>query len=138
MTKQERQELKGMLEGKRDELRREVKEKRRNIASVGTMGEIHPTGNFTDDANMVAEQDMELALLEMKAKTVEAYDQALVKLEMNEYGHCSVCGEPIAFKRLKALPFAIRCKDCEEADENESARLAKQLAFRTPFLKDER
>lgn len=140
MTKQERQELKDMLEEKRDELRREVKEKRRSIASVGTMGEIRRIGDFADDANMATEQEIELALLEMKAKIVEVYDQALARLEKDKYGYCSACGEPIAFKRLKALPFAIRCKDCEEADENESARLAKQRHSYTPsfFLADEK
>ncbi len=140
MTKQERQELKGMLEGKRDKLRREVKEKRRNIVIVGTMGEIQRIGNFADDANRVAEQDMELALLEMKAKTLEGYDQALARLERNKYGYCSDCGEPIAFSRLKALSFATRCKDCEEAHEAESARLAKQRHPHAPsfLLADER
>ncbi|MBY0493356.1 MAG: TraR/DksA C4-type zinc finger protein [Cyanobacteria bacterium] len=30
---------------------------------------------------------------------------------------CFECGEEIAEARLRALPFAVRCKDCEEALE---------------------
>jgi RNA polymerase-binding transcription factor DksA len=33
------------------------------------------------------------------------------------YGDCSECGEEIVEARLRALPFAVRCKDCEEAHE---------------------
>jgi RNA polymerase-binding transcription factor DksA len=30
---------------------------------------------------------------------------------------CFECGEEISGARLRALPFAVRCKDCEEARE---------------------
>jgi DnaK suppressor protein len=33
------------------------------------------------------------------------------------YGLCFECGDEIAEARLRALPFAVRCKDCEEARE---------------------
>ena len=39
------------------------------------------------------------------------------------------CGEEIAEKRLRALPFAVRCKDCEEAREV-AERRERQLAAR--------
>ena len=38
-------------------------------------------------------------------------------------------GEEIAEKRLRALPFAVRCKDCEEAKEVAEQR-ERQLAAR--------
>ena len=31
--------------------------------------------------------------------------------------HCYECGDEIAEARLRALPFAVRCKDCEEERE---------------------
>ena len=34
----------------------------------------------------------------------------------------AACGEEIAEKRLRALPFAVRCKDCEEAREIKQQR----------------
>jgi len=45
----------------------------------------------------------------------------LRRLEEGTYGRCFECGEEIAEKRLRALSFAVRCKDCEEIRE-----LAKQ------------
>ena len=40
----------------------------------------------------------------------------------------ALCAEEIAEKRLRALPFAVRCKDCEEA--REVAQKRRQLASR--------
>ena len=54
---------------------------------------------------------------------------ALARLEQGTYGNCFDCGEEIAEKRLRALPFAVRCKDCEEARENAEQR-ERQVAAR--------
>jgi DnaK suppressor protein len=38
---------------------------------------------------------------------------ALAKLEVGTYGLCGECGSPIPGGRLEALPWAIRCVDCQ-------------------------
>ena len=53
----------------------------------------------------------------MKSETLNKINDALGRLEQGDYGNCFECGEEIAEKRLRALPFAVRCKDCEEARE---------------------
>jgi len=47
---------------------------------------------------------------------------ALRRLDEGSYGDCFECGEEIAEPRLRALPFAVRCKDCEEARETAERR----------------
>jgi len=44
-------------------------------------------------------------------------DEALRRLEEGTYGYCFECGDEVSERRLRALPFAVRCKDCEEARE---------------------
>jgi DnaK suppressor protein len=44
---------------------------------------------------------------------------ALRKLDEGGFGECERCGEPIAEKRLEALPFARHCIDCQRATEQE-------------------
>ena len=44
------------------------------------------------------------------------------------YGECFDCGEGIPAARLRALPFAVRCKDCEEA--REAAELRERMTQR--------
>ena len=52
------------------------------------------------------------------------------RLEQGDYGYCFDCGEEIAEKRLRALPFAVRCKDCEEAREVAEQRQRQLVARR--------
>ena len=60
------------------------------------------------------QEDIEFALIQMKAETLNKIDAALRRLNEDTYGVCFECGAEIAEQRLRALPFAVRCKDCEE------------------------
>ena len=53
----------------------------------------------------------------MKAETVARIDAALRRLDQGGHGDCVECGEKISIERLTALPFALRCRDCEESRE---------------------
>lgn len=39
---------------------------------------------------------------------------ALERIDNGTYGVCGECGDPIKVERLKALPFAMYCTDCQE------------------------
>ena len=52
------------------------------------------------------------------------------RLDEGAYGDCFQCGDEIAQARLRALPFAVRCKDCEEALETAEER-ERHVAQRT-------
>jgi DnaK suppressor protein len=65
--------------------------------------------------------DLEFALMQMKAETLSRVDSALARLEAGDYGQCFECGAEIAETRLRALPFAVRCKTCEEQREQGQA-----------------
>jgi len=58
----------------------------------------------------------------MKSESLNKVNDALARLEQGDYGNCFDCGSEIAEKRLRALPFAVRCKDCEEAREIKQQR----------------
>jgi len=62
---------------------------------------------------MLTMPDIEFAPIQMKAETLDQINQALSRLDEGAYGYCLECGEEIPERRLRALPFAIRCKDCE-------------------------
>ena len=68
------------------------------------------------------QEDIEFALIQMKAETLHKVDEALGRLEEGAYGNCFECGEEISRQRLRALPFAVRCIDCEEARETAQKR----------------
>ena len=60
---------------------------------------------------------MDFALMEMESETLKKIDEALRRLEAGTYGDCAECGQKIAEARLKALPFANTCRECQEQRE---------------------
>ncbi|HET6899965.1 MAG TPA: TraR/DksA C4-type zinc finger protein [Vicinamibacteria bacterium] len=73
---------------------------------------------------------MDFALMEMESETLRKIDDALLRLDEGAYGICSECDESISEMRLKALPFASLCRDCQEqAEESEAARNARPSRF---------
>jgi DnaK suppressor protein len=123
-------ELKQMLDDRRRELQAEVQGKMRGVREEGTWGgKLNEVLDTVESAEADIQEDLEFALVQMKSETLNKVNDALVRLEQGNYGNCFDCGEEIAEKRLRALPFAVRCKDCEEARENAEQR-ARQLQAR--------
>jgi DnaK suppressor protein len=109
-------ELKKMLEERRREILSEVQGRIRGVRAEGAEKpqQVLDQGE-TSEADI--QEDIEFALIQMKAETLNKINEALARLEEGRYGHCFECGEEISQQRLRALPFAVRCKDCEEARE---------------------
>ena len=122
-------ELKQMLLGRRRELQAQVQDKMRDVRSTGEVTKLSEVFDAGESSEADIQEDIELALIQMKSETLSRVDDALTRLEQGTYGNCFECGEEIAEKRLKALPFAVRCKDCEEARENAEQR-ERQVAAR--------
>src|SRR5215471_15292448 len=100
-------ELKKMLEERRRELLSEVQGKIRDVrAESGKERDVLDQG---ESSEVDIQEDIEFALIQI--------NEALRRLEEGTYGNCFECGEEIAGPRLRALPFAVRCKDCEEERE---------------------
>jgi RNA polymerase-binding transcription factor DksA len=59
-------------------------------------------------------RDLGASLIEATARTVQSIEDALRRLRNGAYGRCLDCGSSIPPLRLQALPFAERCRDCEQ------------------------
>ena len=122
-------ELKQMLEERQREIQAEVQGKIRDVRAEASMGGKNEVFDAVESSEADIQDDIEFALIQMKSETLNKINDALVRLENGDYGNCFECGEEIAEKRLRALPFAVRCKDCEEARENAEKR-ERQMASR--------
>jgi len=110
-------ELKRILEDRRRAILAEVKTKIRDVRADGSGDNIDRVADAAETSEADIQDDIEFALIQMKAETLQKIDQALARLEEGAFGRCFECGEEISEQRLRALPFAVRCKDCEEARE---------------------
>ena len=113
------QELRRVLESQRSRilgaLRHTVREARAERAA--------DDGEVQDDAERSeadVQSEVEFALLQMQSGTLARVEEALDRLDSGEFGRCAECGSEIPEARLKALPFAIRCRTCEQERESGS------------------
>ena len=124
-------ELKKMLQERQREIQAEVQGKMRSVRAEGTWGgKQNEVLDAVESSEADIQDDIEFALIQMKSETLHKINGALDRLEQGDYGNCFECGEEIAGKRLRALPFAVRCKDCEEAREAAEQRERQQAARR--------
>jgi DnaK suppressor protein len=130
-------ELRLMLEARRRELMSEVQGRIRDVRVEGA-DKPHDVLDQGETSEADIQEDIEFALIQMKAETLNKINEALARLEDGRYGHCFECGEEISEQRLRALPFAVRCKDCEEAREvaQQRERMATQRRGSTSLFYD--
>ncbi len=110
-------ELKRILEERRREILAQVQEKMRDVRAEGSSGESQGVLDAAESSEADIQDDIEFALIQMKSETLHRIEEALSRLERGHFGDCNDCGNEISERRLRALPFAVRCKDCEEARE---------------------
>ena len=76
-------------------------------------------GDDLDHSDADSQGELALTLLQMRTETLARIDAALRRLDAGQYGSCAECAKEIAERRLRALPFAVRCQACEERREQE-------------------
>lgn len=58
-----------------------------------------------------------LAVSENESRQLTLVDEALLRIDDEEYGRCQNCEKEINPKRLSAIPWARYCLDCQELVE---------------------
>lgn len=115
------EELKQILEERRREILGEVQGRMRDVRAEGAVAE-RGVVDAAETSEADIQDDIEFALIQMKSETLHKIEEALGRLENGTYGYCFECGGEIAERRLRALPFAVRCRECEEAREVQQQR----------------
>ena len=110
-------DLKRMLEERRREILSEVQGRIRDQREADAWGKVHEVLDAGESSEADIQEDLEFALIQMKAETLTKINDALSRLDAGTYGNCSDCGGEVSEPRLRALPFAVRCKECEQTRE---------------------
>jgi DnaK suppressor protein len=106
-------QLKQMLRSRRHELQADLLVRLRD----GRAG--HSTDGRDDLEHTDADslEDIAFSMLQMRADMAERIGEALLRLDAGQYGRCVDCDGGIPKRRLRALPFAVRCRACESLRE---------------------
>lgn len=115
--KERRERLRKLLIKKREDI---VKEAKSEIKKFKTGEKKQIVETVLDDGDLSVvdlSEDISLKQLSTHREMLIKIDAALRKIDDNTYGICEECGDEISEERLKILPFAIYCRDCQEKKE---------------------
>ena len=76
------------------------------------------SGDSADQGSEAFEQDFALSILENEANVVQKINEALARIEEGSFGVCSKCNTPVLKARLKAIPWAELCIECQRKEED--------------------
>ena len=121
--------LRQMLLERRQEALKDVENllARRRMAQSEQREDVVP--DTADLALQDADGDQQISLMEIRNHVREQIDEALRQLDEGRYGLCEDCGHEIGEGRLKAVPFARRCVECQ--GKAEAAEQLEQEKDRT-------
>ncbi len=105
--------LYGMLARLRDETYAKLKQLRQDQRE-----ESPSPGDEADTAHCYAEAEARANLIERAEDQLRLIDEALARVSAGTYGACVECGDDIAIERLRILPFAALCIDCQSRQSN--------------------
>jgi DnaK suppressor protein len=107
------------LEARRDETRDRVAA----LAKRPERGEAQGFGKRIGDGTVEAISRLtDIGVGTSLETALERTERALAKLDAGTYGLCDACGQPIAPKRLQAMPDVVLCLDCATTHPRRASR----------------
>ncbi len=70
-------------------------------------------GDMADHGSGELSQHLSVTLMENDRIELDRIEKAISRIESGIYGQCEVCEKSIPMARLKAIPWATRCINCQ-------------------------
>ncbi len=117
MNKAEREKYKKKLMEKKDEITAILSEAYSESKEVET----GIAQDIVDKAESSYTKEFLLSLSDTERKQLLLIDEALNRVDKNEYGICQRCQKHINKKRLNAVPWSPHCIECQKKEEEEES-----------------
>lgn len=75
-------------------------------------------GDSLDIASSSRDREITFMLKSRELDELRAVEDAIERIDADDYGICANCEDPIELKRLEAIPWARFCRACQEEMEN--------------------
>ena len=82
--------------------------------------------DLADRVTEEIERSFELRTRDRERKLIAKIDEAIKKIDSNDYGYCEETGDPISIKRLEARPIATLSLEAQEVHEKRE-RIKNQI-----------
>ena len=117
MTDEELKEARERLITRQEQLWQEIRDEIREDARDEYQELIQIIGDNSDRALAELEESTIFGVVKLKADEIEGIQSALGRMEEGLYGRCLDCDRWIRPARLKVVPYAVCCLDCQEKRE---------------------
>ncbi|GGD67102.1 TraR/DksA C4-type zinc finger protein [Paenibacillus nasutitermitis] len=126
MLKVEKEELKHHFELEGDADQKEM--------ITDSIGELSAYDNHPADLGTETfERGRDMAVDDSLQNRLDEVNEALARMKEGTYGQCKVCGQPIGYERLQALPAALTCiEDASNMELNEERPVEEQVMTPPP------
>ena len=121
MLKRQAAKFKELLLEKREEILKEIK----HIARENLKSQKEASGDLSsysyhmaDMASDSYDRELSLNIASGEQEVIYEIDEALKRIGEGKYGKCLSCNKKIPVRRLKAVPYAKHCIQCQSKEEN--------------------
>ena len=120
MTEQLLSEYKRLIESKKSEVER----------YLGAWDDIavQRAPDALDEGQLASDRDLAIATKDRSSELLRELRGALERLADGTFGSCRDCGDSIKAARLRAVPWAAFCPQCQEAIDAEGRHYAESLS----------
>jgi len=124
MRKTELERFRSLLQSEKDRLQRSLAKHSKIIhhegqESGGETAKAH-SNHMADQGSDEFQYETTIRFASTEGHSLYEIDQALLRIENNTFGKCQGCGKSIALPRLRVLPYAVLCIECQEKEEKEA------------------
>jgi DnaK suppressor protein len=116
LSKKEKEEFKKLLLDRKNSIIKKLSQFYNESKEIETSTAL----DLVDKAETSYTKEFLLGLTDSERDQLALIDQALERLEKDEFGLCLICHKEISQKRLKIIPWAPYCIDCQEKKEGET------------------
>jgi DnaK suppressor protein len=121
-----------VLQARRQETLRDLRQRLQDARDEWTW--TNQVRDTADSSELHGREDIELGLIRLKVDTLERINEALTRVDNGTYGLCVDCQSTISGPRLRALPFAARCKTCAKRRVNAPDRQSARSSSGSQYL----
>ena len=125
LTKDQAKQFRQLLITERAKLAEEIKSIARDASTSPreASGDLSAyTVHMADMAADTYERELSMNIASSEQEILYQIDDALKRLDDGSFGTCQQCSGPISMSRLKAVPYASLCINCQRAKEQKNKR----------------
>ena len=122
LTKEQIKQFRQLLITERARLAAEIKSIAHDTSTSPREASGDLSGYTIHMADMAAdtyERELSMNIVSSEQETLYQIDDALKRLDDGSFGVCLQCSQPITMSRLKAVPYASLCINCQRLKEQQ-------------------